>query len=71
METNYRSDHCSYVQLDINTMEHVIPYYKHTHTRVRAHVRFMALRTLTGITQVIWYQKCKTNLDFTQARDSE
>jgi len=26
---------------------------------------------LSGTTQVSWYQKCKTNLDFTGARDSE
>jgi len=26
---------------------------------------------LSGITQVSWYQKGKTNLDFTEARDSE
>jgi len=26
---------------------------------------------LTGITRVSWYQRGKTNLDFTEARDSE
>jgi len=25
----------------------------------------------SGTIQVSWYQKCKTNLDFTEARDSE
>jgi len=33
--------------------------------------RFSALWTLSGTTQVSWYQKGKTNLDFTEARDSE
>jgi len=36
----------------------------HTHT----HTRLMAL---SGITQVSRYQKGKTNLDFTEARESE
>ena len=31
---------------------------------------FLALRTLSGITRVSRYQKGKTNLDFTEARDS-
>ena len=31
----------------------------------------MALWILSGVTRVIWYQKGKTNLDFTEARDSE
>ena len=35
------------------------------------HVHFMALCTLSRITQVSWFQKGKTNLDFTDARDSE
>ena len=35
----------------------------HTHTRL------MAL--FSGTTQVSWYQKGKTSLDFTEARDSE
>jgi len=39
----------------------------HTH----AHIHFTALWTLSGITWVIRYQKDKTNLDFTEARDSE
>ena len=30
----------------------------------------MALWILSGTTQVSWYQKGKTNLDFTEARDS-
>jgi len=32
---------------------------------------FMALWTLSGTTRVSWYQKGKTNADFTEARDSE
>ena len=40
---------------------------KHTHTHTHAHL--MAL--LSWTTRVRWYQKGKTNLDFTEARDSE
>jgi len=29
------------------------------------------IQPFSGITQVSWYQKGKTNLDFTEARDSE
>jgi len=35
---------------------------RHTHIHLTA---------LSGTTQVSWYQKGKTNLDFTEARDSE
>ena len=52
----------------------------HTHTRARAHARTHA-RThththpfngpLSGTTRLSWYQKGKTNLDFTGVRDSE
>jgi len=35
----------------------------HTHTRLTA--------LFSGTTRVSWYQKGKTNLDFTEARDSE
>ena len=38
---------------------------KRTHT----HTRLMAL--CSGTTRLSWYQKGKTNLDFTEARDSE
>ena len=38
----------------------------HTHT----HIRLMA-SPLSGTTRVSWYQKGKTNLDFTETRDSE
>ena len=40
-------------------------YYTHTHT----HTRLTAL--FSGTTRVGQYQKGKTNLDFTEARDSE
>jgi len=39
------------------------PYY--------THIRFTALWTLSRITRVSQYQKVKTSLDFTEARDSE
>ena len=37
--------------------------HRHTHTPVK--------RLFSRTTQVSWYQKGKTNLDFTEARDSE
>jgi len=40
-----------------------------THTRTNTHTRLTA--PLSGTTRVSWYQKGKTNLDFTEARDSE
>jgi len=40
----------------------------HTHTHTHTHTRLTAL---SGTTQVSRYQKGKTNLDFTKARDSE
>jgi len=42
-----------------------------THTYMYTHIHFTALWTLYGITRVSWYQKGKTNLYFTEARDSE
>jgi len=48
-----------------------INYLTHTHT----HTHFTALHTfngpLSGTTRVSRYQKGKTNLDFTEARESE
>jgi len=35
------------------------------------HIHFMAIWTFCGITRMSWYQKGKTSLDFTEARDSE
>jgi len=40
-----------------------------THTHTHTHTRFNG--PLSGITRVSRYQKGKTNLDFTEARDSE
>jgi len=50
--------------------------YLHTHARTHARTRARArARTFngpfSGATQVSRYQKGKTNLDFTEARDSE
>ena len=45
-------------------LESHVAYSTHTHTRARAH-------PLSGTTQVSRYQKGKTNLDFTEARDIE
>ena len=43
-------------------MQFCFPFETHTHT---------CLTALSGTTQVSRYQKGKTNLDFTEARDSE
>jgi len=43
-------------------------FANNTHTHIHL---FTALWTLSGITWVSWYQKGKTNLDFTEARDCE
>ena len=40
----------------------------HTHTHTHTHTFHSPL---SGTTRVSWYQKGKTNLDFTEARDSE
>ena len=40
-----------------------------THARTHTHTRLMAF--FSGTTQVSQCRKCKTNLDFTKARDSE
>jgi len=50
------------MQISIN-----VPEYSCTHT----HNRFTALWILYEITRVSQYEKGKTNLDFTEARDSE
>jgi len=49
---------CQLITICPNVLE-----YTHTHTRLTAF--------FSGITQVGRYQKGKTNLDFTEARDSE
>jgi len=55
----------------LNTLYYILdnnePHILEKHT----HVRFTALWTLSGITQVSRYQKGKTILDFTEARNSE
>jgi len=45
---------------------HIISYTSHTHTCTHP---FNG--PFSGTTRVSWYQKGKTNLDFTEARDSE
>jgi len=59
-----------------NTNKQRTCHYTHTHTHahVHAHTRTHAHPfngPLSGTTQVSQYQKGKTNLDFTEARDSE
>ena len=46
--------------------------YAHTHTHVRARTHTHPFKgPFSGSVRVSWYQKGKTNLDFTQTRDSE
>ena len=46
--------------------------HRHTHTHTHTHTRARAFNgPLSGTTRVSRYQKGKTNLDFTEARDSE
>jgi len=54
----------------------VINIIKHTHTHARTHARTHTHThrfngPLSGTTRVGRYQKGETNLDFTEARDSE
>ena len=57
--------HCS---LTVNTVHRDSTCYTHTDTHTHTHP-FNG--PLSGTTQVSRYQKGKTNLDFTEARDSE
>jgi len=45
--------------------------FRHANTYIQQTHPFYGLWTLSGITRVSRYQKGKTNLDFTEARDSE
>jgi len=47
----------------------MLPNYSHNYNYY--YNRFTTLWILSGTTQVSWYQKGKTNLDFTEVRDSE
>ena len=47
----------------MHTFANLMTAHTHTHTRLTA--------LFSGTTQVSWYQKGKTNLDFTEARDNE
>ena len=56
---------------DTYTHIHTHTYtYTRTHARTHAHAHTFK-SPLSGTTRVSHYQKCKTNLDFTEARDSE
>ena len=55
---------CLSLPVSVSVMETLISL---THTQT--HTRLTAL--FSRITRVSWYQKGKTNLDFTEARDSE
>jgi len=58
-----------FVICSIHTYIHT---YTHTHTHIHTHTHAHPFNgPLSGTTQVSRYQKGKTNLDFTEARDSE
>jgi len=63
LNDNWRSDLLHKCTLSVNEEQLL-----HTHTRARARA-FNGL--FSGTTQVSPYQQGKTNLDFTEARDSE
>jgi len=48
----------------------IMPGFTHTHAHTHACARAFNGH-FSGTTHVSWYQKGKTNLDFTEARDSE
>jgi len=53
---------------------HAVQPYTHTYTQTRTHARTCTCPfngPLSSTTRVSRYQKCKTNLDFTEERDSE
>jgi len=52
------------VNLNLTDSIDVLQHYIHTHTH-------LFNGPFSGTTRVSWYQKGKTNLDFTEARDSE
>ena len=64
--------HVSHKRCAVNLMcniTHTQHTHTHTHTHTRTHTHLTSL--LSATTQVSQYQKGKTNLDFTGARDSE
>jgi len=58
----------TYVHKGTHTHAHT---HARTHARTHAHTHTPSNGPLSGTTRVSWYQKGKTNLDFTGARDSE
>jgi len=55
---------------DIYLQTSLVINITHTHTHTPTHTHPFNGH-LSGTTRVSWYQKGKTNLDFTEARDSE
>jgi len=65
-------DFCNGCKTEVYVCAHAIlssPTDTHTHTHTHTHTRLTAL--FSGTTQVSRYQKGKTNLDFSETRDSE
>ena len=56
-----------------SVIEYGLPFLltKLTRTHTNTHTHTPVNGSFSGTTQVTWYQKGKTNLDFTEARDSE
>jgi len=59
---------CASVHAHVDAFSDLIAYHTHTHTHTRARAFNGPLSWTTRVSQ---YQKGKTNLDFTEARDSE
>ena len=55
-------------------LDQILHHLTHTHTHARTHTHTHTHQfndPLSGTTRVSRYQKSRTNLDFTEARDSE
>jgi len=61
---------CNSININVNNNNAWIYTHTHAHTRTHTHARAFNGH-FSGTTRVSRYQKGKTNLDFTEARDSE
>jgi len=66
----YLTDHSFTV--DLKLLRHLLPEWFSQHSPVTVHTHTHSFNgPVSGTAQVSWYQKGKSNLDFTEARDSE
>jgi len=64
---NHHNYHCQQQQLIITAADTVRKFIRHN---IHTHIHLFN-GPFSGNTRLSWYQKCKTNLDFTEVRDSE